>query len=140
MRAEVVRDRSLTIPPRPERTFGRAAARARLPRPAVCALRRGLAPRLGGVLGQKAKTAFSPLADLADDLVAVHRPLREQCDDGGTDVAAARLVASAEMAWGEAAPRAEARAAAPVAAAAAHEENLQARVAAGVVDCECGHT
>src|SRR5439155_14920547 len=63
MRAEVVRDRSLAVPPRPERATGGAAARARLPRPALFALRGRVAARLGVVIGKKLIEALASRAE-----------------------------------------------------------------------------
>src|SRR5262249_25993319 len=77
--------------------------------------------------GARCPRALAALADLADDLVAVHRLLGEQRKDRGADVAAAGLVAAAEMARLEATPRTEARAAAPSpAASAADVEDVEA--------------
>ncbi len=78
------------------------------------------------------------LGELLDDLVAMHRLLRQEGEDGRADVAAAGLSASAEELALEAG---RPETAVPAAAPAVHHQELVAGAAApaGVVDRVSGH-
>src|SRR5262245_38003418 len=87
----------------------------------------------GRVDGAGARLPDAPraLGDLLDDLVAVHRLLAEQDDDGGADVAAARPAPERVLA-AVAAP-------VPPAVAAGHEVRPAVPAATGLGDDECRH-
>src|SRR5262249_42692407 len=87
--------------------------------------------------GARRPRALAALGDLADDLVAMHRLVCEEGDDGGADVAAP---CSAPAEWpGAEHPPVLGPTPAAVATPAAHEKHLVAGSAARPIDRECGH-